>query len=83
MHTWVLQVPDVEHPEFFERMNKLVDLNEKVAAIGKMNVPGPIKTVLRAPLIERMIKEITQIYFSAPLRSGSVDVNARDLQTVF
>lgn len=77
-----MQVPDVEHPEFFVRMNKLVELNEKVAAIGKMNVPDPIKTVLRAPLIERMLKEITQIYFSAPLRAGSVDVNA-SLQTVF
>eukprot|EP00983_Pelagomonas_calceolata_P022872 719769-Pelagomonas_calceolata.AAC.4 len=76
------QVPDCEHPEFFERMNKLVDLNQKVADIGKMDVPSPIKAVLRAPLIERMLKEITQIYFSAPMRSGTVDLNPA-LQSVY
>jgi len=41
-----------------------------------------VKTIMRAPLVERMIKEITQIYFSAPMRSGSVDVNP-ELQTAF
>lgn len=68
-------MPDVEHPEFFERMNILVDLNQKVTDIGNLEIPDFAKAVLRAPLIERMLKQITQIYFSPPMRSGSVDIN--------
>jgi hypothetical protein len=58
-------------------MNHLVELNEKVIAIGAMDLPGPVKTIMRAPIVERMVKEITQIYFTAPMRSGSVDVNGQ------
>lgn len=75
-------MPDCEHPEFFVRMNELVELNEKVIAIGNMDLPGPVKAVMRAPFIERMIKGIVQIYFSAPMRSGSVDINPA-LQSAF
>lgn len=71
----ILQVPDCEHPEFFTRMNRLVELNEKVIAIGQLNLPGPVKAIMRAPVVERMVMEITKIYFTAPMRSGSVDIN--------
>jgi hypothetical protein len=37
-------------------MNHLVELNEKVIAIGAMDLPGPVKTIMRAPIVELMVK---------------------------
>lgn len=50
--------PDCESPEFWERMDRLVELNTQVLAIGKEDIPGALKTVKRAPLIERMLANI-------------------------
>jgi hypothetical protein len=54
-------VPDVENPEFFRRMDLLVKYNEQVVNIGKMNLPEPVKVLLRLPLIERMVAEVFQV----------------------
>lgn len=68
------EVPDVESPEFFKKMDKLVEMNQKVVDIGKMDLPGPVKAIMRAPLIERMVAEIFQIFISTPVKAGSLDV---------
>ncbi|KAG1657673.1 hypothetical protein FOA52_013767 [Chlamydomonas sp. UWO 241] len=70
------EVPDVESPDFFKRLDYLVELNTKVINIGKMDLPGPVKMLMKAPFVERMIAEIFQIFVSTPVKCGSVDVEA-------
>eukprot|EP00955_Chlamydomonas_euryale_P113727 366230-Chlamydomonas_euryale.AAC.8 len=76
------EVPDVEHPEFFKMMDKLIELNSKLIAVGKMNLPDPVKTLMRAPLIERMVAQMFQIFISTPIKCGSLDVD-KDLEASF
>ena len=67
-------VPDVEHPDFFKKMDKLVDLNAKLVAISKSPLPKPLQALARLPVIERMVAEMAQIYFMTPKKTGSVDL---------
>ena len=67
-------VPDVEHPDFFKRMDKLVELNAKLVAVGRSDMPGPLKALAKAPLLERMVAGIFQIFIMPTLDIGSVDL---------
>ncbi|KAI8468644.1 MAG: copper target 1 protein [Monoraphidium minutum] len=67
-------VPDVLNPDFFRRMDKLVDYNEKLVAIGSSGMPKPLQALARAPLVERMVAEIFQIFIMKPKDTGSVDL---------
>lgn len=71
----MVQVPDCEHPDYFVRMNKLVDLNEKLLAIKASDAPEFVKTLQSAPIIERMIAGVWQIFIMKPLDCGSIDIN--------
>lgn len=55
-------------------MDYLVELNSKVVEIGRMDLPGPVKAIMRAPLVERMIAEIFQIFIMTPIDCGSYDL---------
>lgn len=74
------QVPDVENPEFFKKMDYLVSLNNKLTDINKMEVPDFLKKLMSAPIVERMVAEVFQVFLMSPKKSGSVDVDA-ELQT--
>jgi len=76
------EVPDHEHPEFFVRMDRLIEYNTKISEIGKMGLPSPVTTLLRLPFIERMVAEIFQLFIAAPIKSGSVDVEG-EAQVVY
>jgi magnesium-protoporphyrin IX monomethyl ester (oxidative) cyclase len=73
-------VPDVESPEFFQRMDKLVDLNEKLVNLGKSSLPAPLKSFARLPIIERMVAEIFQVFIMTPKDCGSVDLMTPEQQ---
>jgi len=75
-------VPDVENPVFFERMDKMVELNQKISDIGKMNVPGPVKTLLRLPHIQGLIAEMVAVAFIPPKRSGCLDLEASNVPSL-
>ncbi|GIL47678.1 hypothetical protein Vafri_4440 [Volvox africanus] len=66
-------VPDVENPEFFKKMDLLVKYNSQVVNIGKMNLPEPVKALMRLPLLERMVAEVFQIFIMTPKDCGSYD----------
>ncbi|KIZ05236.1 magnesium-protoporphyrin IX monomethylester (oxidative) cyclase [Monoraphidium neglectum] len=67
-------VPDVESPEFFMRMDRLVEYNSKLVALGKSDLPAPLQSLARLPIIERMVAEIFQIFIMKPKDCGSVDM---------
>lgn len=73
-------VPDVEHPEFFKRMDELVRLNNKVIELGNSDMPAPLKALARAPYVERMIAGIFQIFIMTPKDTGSFDLQANQTQ---
>jgi magnesium-protoporphyrin IX monomethyl ester (oxidative) cyclase len=73
-------VPDVEHPDFFKKMDRLVELNNKVIEIGQSDLPGPVKALARAPYVERMIAGIFQIFIMTPKDVGSYDLQANQSQ---
>lgn len=61
--------------QILRRMDKLAELNSKVVNIGHMEIPDFAKNVLRAPLVERMVAEMFQIFIATPVQCGSVDVD--------
>jgi len=66
-------VPDVEHPDFFKKMDKLIEYNNKIVDIGRSDMAGPLKNLARAPLIGLMVAEILQIFLMEPKDVGSYD----------
>lgn len=70
------EVPDHENPEFFKKLDFMVQMNNKIVEIGKLSLPGPIKKIMIAPFVERMVAETFQLFIMTPLRTGSVDMEA-------
>ena len=83
MLTLPSQVPNVEDPAFFPRMDKLVEYNNQILSIGRMDLPGPVKTIMTLPYIERMVAGIFQTFIATPLKAGSVDIAAPSGQLVY
>uniref|UniRef100_A0A7S0X2Z0 Uncharacterized protein n=1 Tax=Chlamydomonas leiostraca TaxID=1034604 RepID=A0A7S0X2Z0_9CHLO len=67
-------VPNVETPEFWDKMNYLVDLNAQVCNIEKGTLPSFLKPIATAPFKERMIATMAQIFFMTPKQTGSLDL---------
>eukprot|EP00208_Stichococcus_sp_RCC1054_P002783 CAMPEP_0206138428 /NCGR_PEP_ID=MMETSP1473-20131121/3318_1 /ASSEMBLY_ACC=CAM_ASM_001109 /TAXON_ID=1461547 /ORGANISM="Stichococcus sp, Strain RCC1054" /LENGTH=410 /DNA_ID=CAMNT_0053531865 /DNA_START=169 /DNA_END=1401 /DNA_ORIENTATION=+ len=77
-------VPDCETPEFWDRMEALIVLNNKLAAIGKSDAPDFVKTLQKLPIFERFAKNLLQLYFGKTLDgAGSYDLAPEDTQLAF
>lgn len=70
------EVPDVEHPEFFVRMDRMVDANTEISKIGSSDAPEFMKTIQRIPHILTIVSELLAIYFGPTKRVGSADLEA-------
>lgn len=46
----------------------------QVIEIGKSDLPSPVKALMRAPYVERMIAGIFQIFIMSPKDVGSYDL---------
>ena len=46
----------------------------QLASIGQEDIPDAVKTLKRAPIIERMVANIWQIFIMEPVDSGSLDL---------
>lgn len=55
----------------------------QVVNIGKQDLPSPVKALMRAPLVERMIAEIFQIFIMTPKDVGSYDLEAKQEALVY
>lgn len=67
-------MPDHTNPEFFKKLDYMVEMNKKLSAIAKLDLPKPVKAVLSAPFVERIVAESFQLFLMAPLTGGSVDL---------
>jgi magnesium-protoporphyrin IX monomethyl ester (oxidative) cyclase len=66
-------VPDVENPEFKRKLDRMVEVNLKIIAIGESNDIPLVKNLKRVPLIAQLVSEIIAAYLMPPIESGSVD----------
>lgn len=73
-------VPDVENPEFFKKMDHLVELNNQLLGLSKSGMPAPLQSLARLPIVERMVAEIFQIFIMKPKDCGSVDMLSKEQQ---
>ena len=61
----------------------MVEYNNKIIDIGRMDLPAPLKTVMCLPFIERLVAGVFQCMIATPLETGSVDLAAPEGQLVY
>lgn len=65
---------DVENPEFKAKLDRMVEINEKLLAVGESEDIPFVKNLKRAPLIAALASELLAAYLMPPIESGSVDL---------
>lgn len=68
------QVIDTYAPEFKERLDKLVGLNEQLKAIDKTGDADAMKTLQKVPLYASFAGELLALFAMKPVDSGSIDI---------
>ncbi|XP_022978035.1 magnesium-protoporphyrin IX monomethyl ester [oxidative] cyclase, chloroplastic [Cucurbita maxima] len=76
-------VPDVENPEFKRKLDRMVEINEKLIAVGESNEIPLVKNLKRIPLAAALVSEILAAYLMPPIESGSVDFAEFEPQLVY
>ncbi|KAH9675084.1 Magnesium-protoporphyrin IX monomethyl ester (oxidative) cyclase [Citrus sinensis] len=66
-------VLDVENPEFKRRLDRMVEINERLLAVGATDDIPLVKNLKRIPLIAALASELLATYLMPPVDSGSVD----------
>ncbi|KAK2970833.1 hypothetical protein RJ640_016629 [Escallonia rubra] len=75
-------VLDVENPEFKRKLDRMVEINQKLIALGEEENPV-VKNFKRVPLIAALASELLAAYLMKPIESGSVDVAEFEPQLVY
>lgn len=76
-------VLDVENPEFKRRLDRMVEINVKLLAVGETQDPALVKNLKRIPLIAALASELLATYLMPPVESGSVDFAEFEPQVVY
>jgi magnesium-protoporphyrin IX monomethyl ester (oxidative) cyclase len=64
---------DVENPEFKRKLDRMVEINEKLVAVSESNDVAFVKNLKKIPLIAALVSELIAAYLMPPVESGSVD----------
>ncbi|XVF07036.1 hypothetical protein REPUB_Repub06bG0102800 [Reevesia pubescens] len=76
-------VLDVENPEFKRRLDRMVEINQKLIAAGESQDIPLVKNLKRLPLIAALASELVATYLMPPIESGSVDFAEFEPQLVY
>ncbi|CAO2162171.1 unnamed protein product [Urochloa humidicola] len=76
-------VLDVENPEFKRKLDRMVEINQKIIAVGESNDMPLVKNLKRIPLVAALVSEIIAAYLMPPIESGSVDFAEFEPQLVY
>lgn len=74
---------DVENPEFKRKLDRMVEINKKLIAVGETDDIGFVKNFKRIPLVAALVSEILAAYLMPPIESGSVDFAEFEPQLVY
>lgn len=76
-------VLDVENPEFKRKLDRMVEINQKLIGVGEGNDIPFVKNLKRIPLVAALASEILAAYLMPPVESGSVDFAEFEPQLVY
>jgi magnesium-protoporphyrin IX monomethyl ester (oxidative) cyclase len=68
---------DVNHPEFYERLEVCVKNNEKLKEIGESNSPNIIKNLRKLPVLISTGWELLRLYFIKPIDVDNLEGSVR------
>ncbi|MDX2096562.1 MAG: magnesium-protoporphyrin IX monomethyl ester (oxidative) cyclase [Leptolyngbyaceae cyanobacterium bins.59] len=63
---------DVDNPEFFQRLDKCTQNNEKLTAIANSNAPAPVKFLQKLPLYLSNVWQLASLYFMKPIQMSQL-----------
>ncbi|MEM6425213.1 MAG: magnesium-protoporphyrin IX monomethyl ester (oxidative) cyclase [Cyanobacteria bacterium P01_H01_bin.119] len=64
---------NVDHPEFFGKLDKCTRNNEKLGAIAASSQPAPVKLLRKLPLYASSALELVKLYFMKPIDAATVN----------
>lgn len=73
----------MENPEFKRKLDRMVEINEKLMAVGESNDNPLVKNLKKVPLITALVSEIIAAYLMPPVESGSLDFAEFEPQVVY
>jgi magnesium-protoporphyrin IX monomethyl ester (oxidative) cyclase len=76
-------VLDVENPEFKRKLDRMVEINQKLIAVNESQDNSFVKNFKRIPLIAALASELLAAYLMPPIESGSVDFAEFEPQLVY
>ncbi|PIA48688.1 hypothetical protein AQUCO_01400927v1 [Aquilegia coerulea] len=76
-------VLDVENPEFKRKLDRMVEINTKLIAVGESDDIPLVKNLKRIPIIAALASELLAAYLMPPIESGSVDFAEFEPQIVY
>ncbi|KAG5252601.1 DICARBOXYLATE DIIRON family protein [Salix suchowensis] len=76
-------VLDVENPEFKRKLDRMVEINQKLIAVSEGQDNSLVKNFKRIPLIAALASELLAAYLMPPIESGSVDFAEFEQQLVY
>jgi len=62
---------NVDHPEFFKRLETCAERNRKINEIDNSNAPGWLKRLRKLPLITAIFTDLVRLYFIKPIDAVS------------
>lgn len=68
---------DVEHPEFYQRLDICVQNNTKLAEIAESKAPKPIKALKKLPLLASTAWQLLRLYLMKPIDTASLEGTVR------
>ncbi|PSN20354.1 magnesium-protoporphyrin IX monomethyl ester (oxidative) cyclase [filamentous cyanobacterium CCP5] len=63
---------NVDHPIFFEALDRAAVANEQLCAIGQSNQPGPVKLLKRVPHVAAIGWQMVRLYLMKPVDALSL-----------
>ncbi|XP_068342056.1 magnesium-protoporphyrin IX monomethyl ester [oxidative] cyclase, chloroplastic [Pyrus communis] len=76
-------VLDVENPEFKRKLDRMVEINQKLIAVGESDDIPVVKNLKRIPIVAALASELLAAYLMPPIESGSVDFADFETQLVY
>jgi len=71
------EVPDVEDPMFFKRLDHMVQMNSEISKIGASDAPELLKKIQQLPHIVGIVSQIIALFFAPTKKVGSADIDAQ------